>query len=170
MMEIRLTRKEELDMVMEIYATARKFMAEHNNPTQWGNNKPSREQIERDIAGGNCYVCVEDGQIAAVFYFAREADPTYAKIYDGNWQNAENYAVVHRIASAGTVKGAGSFCMQWAASQADNVRIDTHENNYVMQNMLKKNGFVHCGTILLENGEPRMAFHKVCNKTGERDD
>jgi predicted GNAT family N-acyltransferase len=54
--------------------------------------------------------------------------------------------------------------MQWAASHADNVRIDTHENNYVMQNMLKKNGFVHCGTIYLEDGQPRMAFQKVCKE------
>lgn len=160
--EIRLTKLTELNQVMEIYAHARKFMAEHDNPTQWGNNKPSREQIESDIHAGKHYVYVVDGQIACVFYFAHETDPTYEKIYDGNWQNNENYAVVHRIASAGTIKGAGSFCMQWAASQADNVRIDTHENNYVMQNMLKKNGFVHCGTIFLEDGEPRWAFHKVC--------
>ena len=160
--EIRLTKLTELDQVMEIYAYARKFMVEHDNPTQWGNHKPSREQIESDIKSGKHYVYVVDGQIACVFYFAHETDPTYEKIYDGDWLNNEEYAVVHRIASAGNVKGAGSFCMQWAASQADNVRIDTHENNYVMQNMLKKNGFVHCGTIILEDGEPRWAFHKVC--------
>ncbi len=163
-MLIRKTEMTELDAVMDIYAKARKFMAEHDNPTQWGNNKPTKEQIVSDIMSGKSYVCVEDEQIAAVFYFAHEADPTYAKIYSGNWQNEEDYAVVHRIASAGTVKGAGSFCMQWASSQADNVRIDTHENNYVMQNMLKKNGFVHCGTIYLEDGEPRLGFHKVCKK------
>lgn len=161
-MDIRLPKSTELNKIMEIYAHARKFMAEHDNPTQWGNNKPSQEQIEQDIKEGKCHVCVEDGEIVAVFYFAKEKDPTYAKIENGNWLNEEDYAVVHRIASSGTVKGAGSFCMQWAASQADNVRIDTHENNYVMQNMLKKNGFVHCGTIFLEDGEPRLAFHKVC--------
>ena len=162
--EIRLTNLTELDEVMEIYARARKFMAEHDNPTQWGNYKPAREQIEKDIKAGKHYVCVENGQIACVFYFAHEVDPTYVKIYEGNWLNEEDYAVVHRIASSGTVKGAGSFCMQWAASHADNVRIDTHENNYVMQNMLKKNGFVHCGTIYLEDGQPRMAFQKVCKE------
>ena len=50
--EIRLTNLTELDEVMEIYAYARKFMAEHDNPTQWGNYKPSREQIEKDIKAG----------------------------------------------------------------------------------------------------------------------
>ena len=161
-MEIRKTNLSELDNVMKIYAGARKFMAEHGNPTQWGNNKPSREQVEQDILAGKSYVCIEGNQIAAVFYFAKEEDPTYEKIYDGQWLNGEEYAVVHRIASAGTVKGAGSFCMQWACEQFGNIKIDTHKDNYVMQSMLKKNGFWHCGTIYLEDGESRLAFQKVC--------
>lgn len=161
-MEIRKTRLEELDQVMEVYAHARKFMAEHNNPNQWKNNKPSREQIERDIHAGNHYLCVEEGVIAAVFYFAHETDPTYVKIYDGEWLNDKDYSVVHRIASSGLIKGAGSFCMNWASAQCDNLKIDTHEDNYVMQNMLKKCGFVQCGTIYLEDGESRIAFQKEC--------
>ena len=163
-MEVRKTRIEELDKVMEVYAHARKFMAEHNNPNQWKNNKPSREQIEADILAGKHHICEEDGQIVAVFYFAHEVDPTYISIYDGQWLNDEDYAVVHRIAASGLVKGAGSFCMNWAASQCDNLKIDTHEDNYVMQNMLKKCGFTQCGTIYLEDGEPRLAFHKVCKE------
>lgn len=162
-MEIRKTTIEELDTVMAIYKRARQFMAEHDNPTQWGEDKPSRQQIESDILAGKSHVCVEGDVIAAVFYFAHEEDPTYKKIYNGNWLNADTYAVVHRIASAGTIKGAGTFCMNWASSQCDNLKIDTHTDNYVMQNMLKKCGFVHCGTIYLEDGEERMAFHKVCS-------
>ena len=161
-MEIRKTKIEELDKVMEIYAYARKFMAEHDNPNQWKNNKPSKEQIEQDILAGKHHVCIEDGNIAAVFYFAKETDPTYVNIYEGKWLNDEEYAVVHRIASAGTVKGAGSFCMNWAASQCENLKIDTHKDNYVMQNMLKKCGFMPCGTIYLENGEERIGFQKIC--------
>lgn len=158
-MEIRKTRIDELDNVMEVYARARKFMVEHNNPNQWKNNKPSCEQIEADILAGKHYICEENGQIAAVFYFAHEVDPTYVKIFDGQWLNESNYAVVHRIASSGLVKGAGSFCMNWACAKSDNVKIDTHKDNYVMQNMLKKCGFTHCGTIFLEDGESRLAFH-----------
>ena len=159
-MEIRNTRLEELDQVMEVYAYARKFMAEHNNPNQWKNNKPTREQIEKDILAGKHYVCEENGQIAAVFYFAHETDPTYVKIYEGAWLNDENYSVVHRIASSGLVKGAGSFCMNWASTQSRNLKIDTHEDNYVMQNMLKKLGYSYCGIIHLANGDPRMAYQK----------
>lgn len=164
-MKIRNTRLDELDAVMEVYAYARKFMAAHDNPNQWKNNKPSREQIESDIKRGHHYVCEENGQIAAVFYFAHETDPTYVKIYDGAWLNEEDYSVVHRIASSGIVKGAGSFCMEWASAQSSNLKIDTHADNYVMQNMLKKCGFQQCGTIYLENGEPRIGFQKIGEHT-----
>jgi hypothetical protein len=88
--------------------------------------------------------------------------PTYAKIYDGAWLNEEEYSVVHRIASSGVVKGAGSFCMEWASAHTKNLKIDTHADNYVMQNMLKKCGFQPCGTIYLENGEQRIGFQKIC--------
>ena len=161
-MEIRKTRLEELDEVMEVYAHARKFMAEHDNPNQWKNHKPTRDQIKKDILACKHYVCEEENKIAAVFYFAKEVDPTYVKIYDGAWLNEEEYAVVHRIASSGVVKGAGSFCMNWASAQCKNLKIDTHEDNYVMQNMLKKCGFKQCGIIYLEDGEPRLGFHKIC--------
>lgn len=159
-MEIRKTKREEIDEVMEIYAHARKFMAEHGNPNQWKNTNPPRERVEQDIREGKSHVCVEGDEILGVFYFAKEEDPTYKVIYEGKWQNSDAYAVVHRIASAGKAKGVGSFCMNWAYEQFPNVKIDTHRDNVVMQNMLKKNGFVYCGIIHLENGEERLAFQK----------
>ena len=160
-MEIRKTRIDELDAVMEIYAYARQFMAEHGNPNQWKKTNPPRERVAQDILEGKSHVCVDGDEILGVFYFAKEVDPTYVVIYEGTWKNDEEYAVVHRIASAGKAKGVGSFCMNWAYEQFQNVKIDTHRDNVVMQNMLKKNGFTYCGIIHLENGEERLAFQKV---------
>jgi len=159
-MEIRKTKMSELDDVMEIYAYARRFMAEHGNPNQWGSTKPPREQIIKDIENGKSYVCVEGETLAAVFFFDIAPDPTYTIIYDGEWPNDKEYGVVHRIASAGKIKGAGSFCIEWAFEQCGNLRIDTHEDNKVMQNMLKKHGFKYCGIIHLVDGAERLAFQK----------
>ena len=159
-MEVRKAKMEELDEIMGIFAHARKFMAEQGNPNQWGTSKPARETIEEDIKLGRSYVCVEDEKIAATFFYLPGVDPTYVKIYDGEWLNQEDYGVVHRIASAGTVKGAGSFCINWAFEQCGNLKIDTHKDNIVMQNMLKKNGFSYCGIIYLLDGDERMAFQK----------
>jgi len=160
-MEIRKTKIEELDIVMGIYARARRFMVEHGNPNQWGQTHPTRDMIEKDIEEQKSYVCVEDDKIAGVFYFAIEEDPCYKEIFEGTWKNNKPYAVVHRIASAGTVKGAGSFCLRWACEQYDNVRIDTHKENIVMQNTLKKCGFEYCGVVYVRDHSERIAYQKV---------
>lgn len=168
MLTIRKAKMEDLDSIMKIYSRARDFMAQTGNPNQWGDSKPYREWIEQDIVAGKCHLCIEKENketflaeeeiLVAVFYFAIEEDPTYKVIYEGQWLNNNLYGVVHRIASAGCVKGAGEFCLKWAISQNGNLRIDTHEDNMVMQNLLKKIGFQYCGIIHLENGDPRLAF------------
>ena len=159
-MEIRLTTTADLDEVMEIYKKARAFMRSHDNPTQWAGGWPAREQIEYDIAHKQSFVCVHNGKIAGVMCFFIGTDPTYAKIEGGAWLSDTPYAVVHRIASSGEFKGTGTHMMEWAYSQHPNVRVDTHEDNYVMQNMVKKLGYTYCGIIRLENGDPRLAYQK----------
>ena len=70
--------------------------------------------------------------------------------------------VAHRIAADGTMKGVGKFCIDWAYAQCGHLRMDTHGDNTVMQNLLKKCGFAHCGTIYVEEDDyPRLAFEKA---------
>lgn len=159
-MEIRLTTLNDLDEVMEIYKKARAFMRAHDNLTQWSGGWPVREQIEEDIAQNKSFVCIHQNKIAGVMCFFVGTDPTYAEICDGQWLSDKPYSVVHRIASSGEFKGTGSFMMEWAYNQYNNVRVDTHEDNYVMQNMLKKLGYSYCGIIHLQNGDPRLAYQK----------
>ncbi len=160
-MEIRKSSLVDLKEILAIYAQARQFMAENGNPDQWGSKHPPESLIKQDITTGYSYICLESGRILGVFYFAVAADPTYAKIYAGNWLNESPYGVIHRMASAGGKKGAASFCLDWCLAQCGNLRIDTHQNNLPMQNLLKKNGFARCGIIHLENGEERIAFQKI---------
>lgn len=159
--KIRKTRPEELDEVMQIYAAARRFMAQTGNPNQWGDGHPEEELIREDIAEGRSYVAEVDGRIETVFMYAFGEDPTYRVIEDGSWKDDRPYGVVHRIASRGEVKGAGSGCLQWAFEQCKNLKIDTHDDNLVMQHVLEKNGFERCGRIYLENGNPRVAYQKI---------
>lgn len=159
-MEIRTATEESLAEILEIYAHARKFMAQNGNATQWGDTYPPLECVKQDIGEGKCHICVEDDRILCVFYFAREEDPTYRIISEGRWLNDRPYAVVHRIASAEGVRGAAAFCLDWAFQQAGNVRIDTHDDNKPMQGLLKKAGFRYCGRITLADGSPRIAFQK----------
>jgi hypothetical protein len=165
-MNIRKTKETDLNRVMEIYERARRFMAEHDNPNQWGpRNWPPEELINKDIDRGLSYVCVDDSDaVIGTFFFDRgiDVDPCYLDITDGDWIGSNDYGVVHRIASDGSQKGIGSFCVNWAYEQCGHLRMDTHGDNYVMQNMLKKLGFVHCGTIYVEEDDaPRLAFERI---------
>ena len=168
--KIEKTKPEQLEAVMGLYANARRFMAEHGNPNQWGTTFPPVEMIEADIEEGSSYVCVVNGRIAAVFYHRRgfvcgvSDDPDYRRIDDGQWLNDAEYGVVHRITSDGQTKGVASFCLNWALEQCGNIKIDTHRDNVVMQNMLKKNGFSYCGIVYMEDGSERLAYQKSMQK------
>lgn len=160
-MIIRRTTYNDLDSVMEIYKCARSFMAQNGNPYQWGSTNPKREQIENDIENGVSYVCEDEQGIQAVFAYIEGIDPTYSFIEDGEWLNDEPYGTIHRIASAGKVKGIASLVFDWCFRKCKNVRADTHEDNKVMQHLLVKGGFRKCGRIYLVNGSPRIAYQKT---------
>lgn len=66
----------EIDRIMKIYDRARALMAESGNPSQWGDNYPSREMIEKDIQSNRLFVYTVNGQMEAVFAFILGQDPT----------------------------------------------------------------------------------------------
>lgn len=159
-MVIRKTRMDEMDTVLVLYAKARKFMAEHGNPNQWGDSYPEPDMIKGDILQGHSYVCEQDGRIVATFFYRTGVDQDYLEIHQGQWLDDSAYGVIHRITSDGTTKGAASFCLNWALEQCGNIKIDTHRDNLVMQKMLEKNGFHYCGIIYIKDGAERLAFQK----------
>lgn len=164
-MKIRKSTEHDFDRMMEIYAYARKFMAENGNPNQWGpTNWPPEQLIHNDIREGNSYVCLnDDNRVIGAFYFihGKDIDPTYKDITDGDWIDDSAYGVVHRIAGDGSEKGIGAFCINWAYEQCGHLRMDTHGDNIVMQKLVEKLGFAHCGTIYVEEDDfPRLAYEK----------
>ena len=163
-MEIRKSTERDFDCIMAIYARARAFMAAHGNPNQWGpTNWPPEALIHSDIASGNSYVCEHEGRVVGTFYFiqGKDIEPTYAHIVDGAWADDSPYGVVHRIAADGSVRGVGAYCIGWAFDQCGHMRIDTHNDNTVMQRLLEKLGFQRRGTIFVrEDNDPRIAYEK----------
>ena len=109
-MLIRKANYEDIDKLSEIFEYARKFMKENNNPNQWTNGYPSKDDIKSDIDKGHSYVCLDDSNnIICTFCFYIGIDNNYNNIYNGAWLNNDKYAVVHRIASLHGRKGAASF-------------------------------------------------------------
>lgn len=163
-MDIRHAEARDLARMMALYEHARRFMAEHGNPNQWGPTRwPPEDLLRRDIAQENSYLCVQGDRIVGTFFFAMGPDiePTYRRIEDGAWRDPSPYGVVHRLAGDGSVRGTGAFCLDWAYRQCGHLRVDTHGDNRVLQNLLGKLGFVHCGTIYVEEDPyPRLAYEK----------
>ena len=159
-MEIRQALLEEIPEIMKIYEKAKSFMQEHGNPTQWTEGYPSVELVTQDCKNQELYVCMEEGQIIGVFMFTKRQDKTYRQIFRGDWLNEKPYGTMHRMASAGIQKGVSAFCLNWCYKQCGNVRGDTHEDNYVMQNVFEKNGFKRCGIIFVEDKTPRIAYQR----------
>lgn len=165
MLQIRKAQAADLPRISGIYETAREFMRQSGNPNQWGEAHPSASLLEENILHGDLYVCTDEADIAAVFYFRLGNDPTYEKIWHGQWLNDRPYGVIHHIAVAAQGKGVAGFCFDYALSQCPNLKIDTHEDNLPMQRCLAKNGFTRCGIIRIRNGESRIAYQKsLCGK------
>ncbi len=184
-MTIRKTTAAELDEIVPILEEARRTIAALGI-NQWQDGYPNRKSIEEDIARGYSYVLVQDngvhagqvrvgqvrvGQVIGTFALIPDGEPLYDVIENGHWTTGDdnrNYNAVHRVAIAVASRGSGASTnmiefvreVTRAAGKAS-VRIDTHEGNLVMRRMLEKHGFVHCGTIYLANGDPRVAYELI---------
>lgn len=157
-MTVKRAALDRLDEIFSVYLGAREYMKQSGNPDQWGNVYPPRELVRSDIEGGNLYLLEDDGELCGVFAFFEGDDPDYARI-DGEWLNDEPYCAIHRVASTGRKGGVVAACVRYGLSRANNLRIDTHEQNAPMQNALARAGFVKCGTVTLPDGSLRIAFH-----------
>lgn len=159
--KIRPATYKDLPEIMPIYDIARDFMRSTSNEGQWINGYPTEKFITEEIEAGHSFICENSaGEIVGTFCFIIGEDPTYLKIYDGQWLNDELYGTVHRIASSGKEKGVAKACFEWCFTQCPNIRVDTHRNNIVMQKILGSLGFHYCGIIYVSDGSERLAYQK----------
>lgn len=161
-MVIRPTELTDIPLVMGIYEYARNFMRANGNATQWVNGYPSEELIRQEIKDSHSFVCIGgQGEIIGTFCFILGDDPTYRQIFEGEWLNDEPYGVIHRMATNGKHKGVADACLDWCMEQSDNIRVDTHKDNLVMQHILEKRGFRRCGIIFVRDGTERIAYQRL---------
>ena len=165
---VRKATYEDVPELMEVFGKAREIMRASGNMQQWSDGYPSEEIIRKDIEEGVCYVHCDrklneetgkrEERIIATMAFIPGPDPTYAKIHNGQWIDESPYYVIHRIAAAEPGHNVAFMLLDWAFLQTGNIRIDTHKDNVIMQHILDKQGFTHCGMIYLANGDPREAY------------
>ena len=157
---VRLAAEDDLPRILEIYDEARSFMRRNGNMKQWINGYPSRALLEKDIESHSLYVLYDGTSVYGVYMFRAGHDRTYDSIR-GKWLDDSPYGVIHRIASDGTHKGVLKEALAASSQVIKHLRIDTHSDNAVMQNALRREGFSECGIIVCEDGTDRTAFERL---------
>lgn len=160
---IRLATKDDLKDILFIYAKARKFMEATGNPDQWGKNRPTYESIITDIELKRMYTIMKHEKMLGVFSIYEYLDGKVRDVdYDniqGEWLNDKPYVAIHKIASSGYEGGIFEKALEFAKSKSDNIRIDTHKYNRIMQMHIKRSGFRYTGIVYIDGKLERLAYH-----------
>lgn len=169
-MKIERSNIKNIDIIMQILSDARGRIG-RLGIDQWQYGYPTRDIVIEDVNVHRSFVAIDeaDNSICAVLTMLDDGEPTYDKIYDGEWlAEGKPYIAVHRIAVASDKlrRGVASEVMSQVEARAKeigyaSVRIDTHVGNIPMRGMLEKNGYKHCGTIYLTDGQLRYAYEKL---------
>lgn len=166
-MIFRKSNQNDIEYIMQIINQAQDYFKQHHID-QWQDGYPNEQTIYKDIINGYSYVLCDRNDILATSAISFDGESSYNKIYEGNWVSNSKYAVVHRIAVKEYLKGKGlsSIVLReveklCTLNEVYSIKIDTHKDNFPMQAMLKKNNFIYCGIIYLEDKSERIAFEKI---------
>lgn len=166
-MKFQKAVEKDIKDIMNIIKQAQSYFKEQGI-NQWQDNYPNIETIKNDVNSGASYILLKENNIIATAAVSFSGEKTYESIYDGKWLTNGAFAVIHRIAVDNNYKGLGiaSEIIKNVEKLSLNkgirsIKVDTHEENISMQNLLRKNGFSYCGVIYLEDRSKRIAFEKV---------
>ncbi len=174
MIQFRKATMEDMEALEELYNKGRIAIAQLGID-QWQNGYPAYADIAKDISNDVLWVSEDTeqpGELVSVMALIFTGEPTYDVITEGQWLTGDthHYATIHRITVSPDFRGKGvagatmAFGMDKAKKAGfSSLRIDTHQGNLAMRGMLEKNGFTHCGTIFLANGDTRVAYERVWN-------
>ena len=157
--------KAEKEKAAEYYQCIEDARAYHKSLgfEQWHPDYPTQQTILDDISNGTGYAFIEGEKIIGYCCILIGDEPAYHEI-EGNWKTDRPYAVVHRMAFRATARGGGlsktaihlikNYCLQNAVTA---IRVDTQDENKVMQHILAREGFAYCGRIHFGGG-PKLAY------------
>ena len=75
--------------IMQVMDAAKGIMRQSGNMHQWGEGYPSEAVVTADMERNGGLVIEDGGKVVGYFAFLPSTEPTYAKIYDGEWIHPE---------------------------------------------------------------------------------
>lgn len=151
---LRKAEPSDLPDILAIIEDGRRTLQKSGIP-QWQNGDgPNQEILAKDIDQQTCYILMVEDALAGVGVLCSEIDPAYEAIFNGSWQphSQTTYTAIHRVALKSSFQGQGlalvllrSLVTAARLQGATDIRIDTHPQNFAMQHLIKKAGFVYQG-------------------------
>ncbi len=170
MMAFRLSGERDLPAIMAIVTKAQAYLASRG-VDQWQDGYPDEKVMREDMRLWQGYVLLREGEVAGIATIVFTGESSYDEIFEGAWTTPEPYACIHRIAVDAALRGTGAADELIRQAEAVirargvlSVRIDTHQDNLVMQRMLVRNGYRPCGVIYLKDGNERGAARVALEK------
>ena len=168
MLRTELARPGDIPAIMGLIGQAKEFLRAQG-VDQWQNGYPGEDAIGGDVARGTGYLLTLDGRAVGYLCIDFGGEPSYAGLR-GSWAGGGPYAVLHRLALDGGVRGRGLTAEVFRCSEAlcrargvYELRADTDADNHVMRHILEKNGFLYRGTVWFDNSE-KIAFEKILSR------
>ena len=161
-MELRTAYQNEAEICYQCIEDARAY---HRSLgfEQWHPDYPTQQTVLDDIAQNIGYAFTDENGVIGYCCIIFGEEPAYKEI-SGAWKTDRPYAVVHRMAFSSKARGGGlsgeaiglikEFCR---SEQFDAIRVDTQDENKVMQHILEREGFAYCGLIHFDGG-PKLAY------------
>lgn len=169
-LKLQVATVADLPIVMKITNQA-KALLKAEGINQWQMGYPSEVDFENDMREEHLFVAKLDDQTVGFIALIDGLDQAYQVIENGAWINNDApYYTIHRVAVDSTVSGqkigermlrAGVEKSLELDPNALSVRVDTHPENFRMQHLLTKIGFVQTGHIFINDGELRYAYEFV---------
>ncbi|OFN12627.1 acetyltransferase [Lactobacillus sp. HMSC072E07] len=164
---MRVAMPADIPAMMKVIASARQFLGAQGID-QWQGTYPDQAAIEQDIATGIGRVLIVDGRVAGVAALVVGPDPHYLRIDGAGWLADVPYLAVHRFALDGSIRGKQlsrvffSNIMSEAYRRGfDDLRVDTHAKNVIMQHAITGMGFEFRGIVYMDEPVPERNAYEV---------
>ena len=163
---VRIAELKDVERILDIIKDAKSFL-KNLGVDQWQGDYPNKDTILNDISKNQLFV-YEEEEVLGFIAIIQGIEETYNIIYNGKWLSDQEYITIHRIAVKEQAKkrNIGTKLFEYAIAYAKennirSVRVDTHKDNYAMQALINKEGFIKCGYIYLKDHSLRLAYEKL---------
>ena len=153
---MRIAEIKDLDEIMIIINDGKKALKK-DGVDQWQNGLPDREGILENILTGESFVYEGNGEILSFAYLKKDYEEDYREI-EVDFKNHGPYLTIHRLSVRESAKKKGvakkffdEIIRYGKKLKMESIRIDTHPDNFKMQNLIRKFSFKKVGICTVDD-------------------